>query len=554
MIKRKQTELKGLNRKNMAGKKRRRRRGRRRQRQNRRSLQLFLLAVVGVVLCIGAVQLFLGNYVKKQNDGTIINGVSIGTTDVSGMTKKEATEAVKATLAGYGNVKVTFELESGGTFEATLAEMGLHAPELESTVEQATKYGYSGNAVSAYKTLKKAEKGKLDHTFPLKYEVAEKETGAILDERSSSLLAQPQNAYVTQQDGSVTVVKEKQGELPDHSAIVKSVNHWLNNDWDGKDGTLPASVKKTDPEITEEDLRDVTDLLGTYTTFYGSDGSGRAKNIETGASHIGGTLLAPGEEMSANAAMEPYTHENGYAEAASYESNTVVQTMGGGICQVSTTLYNAILFAELEIVERYPHSMLVGYVEPSMDAAIADDVLDLVFKNNQKTPIYIESVLAGGNLTFNIYGKETRNPGRTLEFVSETTESKETEGKRFVATEDYIGYIGVQSAAHPEISARLWKVVYENGAEVSRDVINYSTYIAAPETYGVGTVSDDPAAVEKINQAILTQDEAQIQAAIHEILYGVPAQETPAAENPENPGNVENAENAVQEGDAVPVQ
>ena len=223
----------------------------------------------------------------------------------------------------------------------------------------------------------------------------------------------------------------------------------------------------------------MTDLLGTYTTFYGSDGSGRAQNIETGASHIGGTLLAPGEELSANAAMEPYTYENGYAEAASYESNTVVQTMGGGICQVSTTLYNAILYAELEIVERYPHSMLVGYVEPSMDAAIADDVLDLVFKNNQKTPVYIESVLSGGNLTFNIYGKETRDPGRTLEFVSETTESKETEGKRFVATEDYIGYMGLQSAAHPEISAQLWKVVYENGVEVSRDVINYSTYVAA---------------------------------------------------------------------------
>lgn len=512
----------------MTGKKKRRRRGRRRNRRDRRSLYLCLLVVCAAALCVGAVQLFLGNYVKKQNDGTILNGVTIGTTDVSGMTKKEAKEAVQTTLSGYDSVTVTFELENGGTFESTLAELGFRASNLEQTVEQAVKYGYSGNAVSAYKTLKKAEKGKLEHTFPLEYQVSEKETTAILDERSSGLLTQPQNAYVTQQNGIVEIVKEKQGELPDHENVVKAVNQWLNNDWDGKKGTIAAAVKNTDPEITEKDLQDVTDLLGTYTTFYGSDGSGRAQNIETGASHIGGTLLAPGEELSANAAMEPYTYENGYAEAASYESNTVVQTMGGGICQVSTTLYNAILFAELEIVERYPHSMLVSYVEPSMDAAIADDILDLVFKNNQKTPVYIESVLSGGNLTFNIYGKETRSPGRTLEFVSETTESKETEGKRFVATEDYIGYMGVQSAAHPEISARLWKVVYENGAEVSRDIINYSTYIAAPETYGVGTMSDDPAATEKMNQAILTQDEAKIQAAIQEILYGVPAEETPA--------------------------
>lgn len=531
----------------MTGTKKRRRRGRRRHRRNRRSLYLCLTVVVIAAVSIGAVQLFLGNYVKKQNDGTILNGVKIGTTDVSGMTKKEATKAVEKTLSGYGGVKVTFELESGGTFEATLAEMGLDAPDLKETVAQAAKYGYSGNAVSAYKTLKKAEKGKLRHTIPLKYAVSEKETGEILDTRSSELLAQPQNAYVTQQDGSVQVVKEKQGELPDHAKTIQALNNWLNEDWNGKNGTIRAAVKKTDPEITEKDLKGVTDLLGTYTTFYGSDGSGRAQNIETGASHIGGTLLAPGEELSANAAMEPYTYENGYAEAASYESNTVVQTMGGGICQVSTTLYNAILYAELEIVERYPHSMLVGYVEPSMDAAIADDVLDLVFKNNQKTPVYIESVLSGGNLTFNIYGKETRDPGRTLEFVSETTESKETEGKRFVATEDYIGYMGLQSAAHPEISAQLWKVVYENGVEVSRDVINYSTYVAAPETYGVGTVSDDPAATEKMNQAILTQDEAQIQAAIQEILYGVPAENaasgagTPDGASAEAAGDAANA-------------
>ena len=82
--------------------------------------------------------------------------------------------------------------------------------------------------------------------------------------------------------------------------------------------------------------------------------------------------------------------------------------MGGGICQVSTTLYQALLYAELEIVERHAHSMIVSYAEPSMDAAIADDVMDLVFKNNQEYPVYIESIVGGGCITFNIYGKETK--------------------------------------------------------------------------------------------------------------------------------------------------
>ena len=233
-----------------------------------------------------------------------------------------------------------------------------------------------------------------------------------------------------------------------------------------------------------------------------------------------GILLKPGEEQSANAAMEPYTYENGYAEADSYESNTVVQTMGGGICQVSSTLYNALLYAELEIVERYPHSMLVSYVEASRDAAIADDLLDLVFKNNLNSPIYIQTVLADGNLTFNIYGKETRNPGREIEFISESEENEGTEGMRFVATENSIGYLSLQSYAHPEITAQLWKVVTEDGQEVSRDAINYSQYMAAPETYGVGVVSDDPVETDLMNSAIMTQDQETIQNTIDQILYG----------------------------------
>ena len=115
--------------------------------------------------------------------------------------------------------------------------------------------------------------------------------------------------------------------------------------------------------------------------------------------------------------------------------------------------------------------------------------------------------------------------------------------------------MGLQSAAHPEISAQLWKVVYENGVEVSRDVINYSTYVAAPETYGIGTVSDDPAATEKMNQAILTQDEAQIQAAIQEILYGVPAENTASGTGTPDGASAEaagDAANATAANGAVP--
>ena len=110
--------------------------------------------------------------------------------------------------------------------------------------------------------------------------------------------------------------------------------------------------------------------------------------------------------------------ENGYQSAAEYSSGKVVEGIGGGVCQVSTTLYNAVINAELEIVERHNHTYSVGYVDASMDAAIAEDVMDLRFRNNYDTPIFISGNAYGGTVSFYIYGKETRSPDRTVTYYS----------------------------------------------------------------------------------------------------------------------------------------
>ncbi len=509
----------------MTTKRKKRRRNSNIGRKSIRRSTLHNLFVLGFVLVCAALLFFgsqgiLRSYVKKHDDGKILSGIYVGNTDVSGMERSEAIEAVKKEISACGAETVMIEIAGGQNIEANLKELGLSSPDVEDVVGQAVEYGRSGSSAHRYKAMKKSEKKKLEQHFPLEYQVEEQAASKVLTARAAAFLDSPVNAALVQGTDGVQVTEAKEGEVLNTEKTIENLTQFLNSDWDGRGGTVKAVIEKQNAPIEAEDLQGLTDILGSYTTYYGEDGTGRVQNVETAANRLNGILLKPGEEQSANEAMEPYTYENGYAEADSYESNTVVQTMGGGICQVSTTLYNALLYAELEIVERYPHSMLVSYVEPSMDAAIADDVLDLVFKNNLDSPVYIQSVLADGNLTFNIYGKETRSPGRTLTFYSETTESKDTEGKRFVATEDYIGYYGIQSYSHPEINAQLWKIVTENGEEVSRDVVNYSQYVAVPETYGVGVSSDDPTQTERMNSAILSQNEETIQAAMQEILSG----------------------------------
>lgn len=507
-------------------KRKKRRSGIKIRRETLHDLCLLGFVLVCAVILFAVSQTLLRSYVKKHDDGKILSGVYVGNTDVSRMSSSEAMEAVQKEITNYGAIVVTVEIAEGKEIEATLQELGLSSPTLKDAVEDAVQYGRKGNTTQSYKLIKKAEKKKLEHHIPLEYEVEQQAASKVLTSRAQEVLDVPVDAAIVQGPEGIQVTEAQKGEVLNTEKTIENLNQFLNEDWDGRPGNIQAVIEKKDAPVTAEDLAGLTDILGSFTTYYGESGEGRTQNVETAAKHLNGILLRPGEEQSANEAMEPYTFENGYAEADSYESNTVVQTMGGGICQVSSTLYNALLYAELEIVERYPHSMLVSYVEPSKDAAIADDQLDLVFKNNLNSPVYIQAVLEEGNLTFNIYGKETRSPGRTLAFISESEESEDTSGKRFTATENYIGYLALQSYAHPEITAQLWKVVTEDGQEVSRDVINYSQYMAAPETYGVGVLSDDPAETDKMNSAIMTQDEETIRNTMNEILYGPAETET----------------------------
>ena len=480
-------------------------------------LSVLLVCALAVIL---VVQVTIRRTINRYDPEVIIDGVWIGETDVSGMTAEEAKDAVESAAQSHAAEEIILTLESGEQGRVTLGELGLSVKDLDRIVQEAADYGKKGNAVENYKILRDSEEGTNSKTFEIEYQVTGESAQEALNSCLKDCLKAPVNARLTQQGGETRLIEDEQGEVIDLEKTVANINDLIGGEWDKKGGTVQAEVSYEDAQIVSEDLSGLTDVLGSYSTYYGDSDSGRTMNVESGAGHVGGILVQPGEEVSANALMEPYTEENGYGMAASYENGEVVDSMGGGICQVSTTLYNALLLAEVEITERYAHSMLVSYVEPSMDAAIADDVKDLKFKNNKEDPIYIEAVLSDGNIGFNIYGKETRAENRSIEFESETIETTESDEIRYVATDDYIGEMYTSSSGQEGLTAQLWKIVYEDGEEVSRDTVNYSQYNGSAETVSVGTASDNEEDTEKMNAAIETQDEEQILAAIQEITEG----------------------------------
>jgi vancomycin resistance protein YoaR len=252
----------------------------------------------------------------------------------------------------------------------------------------------------------------------------------------------------------------------------------------------------------------VTDLLGSFTTSFSTSNANRCKNVNSAAEHINGTVLYPGESFSTLKSITPFTEENGYAMAGSYLNGAVVESMGGGICQVSTTLYNAVLRAELEVSERFPHSMTVHYVDLSADAAIAESGgKDFVFVNSTDYPIYIEGYTTSDKkITFNIYGKETRDSNRSISFESVTI--SETPAST-VLTENAGLALGTKSVSSGSTGyvAELYKVVKVNGVETERTKVNKSTYKGSNRVVTYGTAGDEVLA-ENLRAAIALQDEA----------------------------------------------
>ena len=449
---------------------------------------------------------------------TILKGVSIDKLDVSGMTREEALAALESYEKNLGGQSIKLGI-GDNVIEAKLSDLGVTFDN-EDLVDEAIGVGHAGNIVKRYKDQKDLQhSGK---TFPLSWQTNEDTVRTYVENNCTKYDKKAQNASLTRENGAFNFVAGTEGLELNVDSAVRTISDYLENNWTSDNtAVLNLETQITEPEGSAEELANIKDLLGSFTTSFSTSGSNRCKNVSSGASHINGTVLYPGEEFSAYETVSPFTEANGYAMAGSYLNGEVVDSMGGGICQVSTTLYNAVLRAELNVTERSPHSMTVHYVDLSEDAAIAGTYKDFKFVNSTEYPIYIEGYTTSDKkITFNIYGKETRDKNRTISFESQrvsetpaTTILQEDAGQG-------IGYKAVSSKGSSGYVAELYKIVKVNGVETDRIKVNKSTYKGTNRVVTYGTAGD-PILSENLRAAIAAQDEALADA---NIAAAVPAQ------------------------------
>lgn len=204
-------------------------------------------------------------------------------------------------------------------------------------------------------------------------------------------------------DNTIDIVPEKLGKQVDIETLMASVKDLPLT----QSKTIPIPFNDILPTITKTELENLrmTGLRSSYTTHFDPNQIGRTENIRLAAKAIDLTVLIPEEEFSFNQTVGERTVEAGYQMAIIIEGNQFVPGLGGGVCQVSSTLYNAVQQANLTVSERSRHSIAITYVPPGQDATVAYPNLDFKFKNNSGGYLLIRSNVTGGSITFSIYGK-----------------------------------------------------------------------------------------------------------------------------------------------------
>lgn len=471
-----------------------------------------LARIIPVITIALFVYIFVQSQVfvsAKTEDKRISEGIYIEELYVGGMTADEAREALDVYLMELGETE--FTLQTGEhQLVFTANELGLIVSE-DRVIEEAIHVGKTGSLLKRYKDLKDLEQG--DLILDLNKRIDRDTVAALLNENLSKIEIEAVDNGLVRKNGEFVFVEGKNGITVNVEASADLVVDYVATEWYQGPETIMLSAEIMEPKGSKEELSKVKDLLGSYHTNFSSSSSARATNVELATSRIDGSVLYPGEEFSVNEAILPRDAANGYEIAASYSSGTTVQSYGGGVCQVSTTLYNTVILAELDVTERSNHSMTVSYVPLSMDAAIAGDYMDLKFVNNTDAPIYIEGYTKNRNLYFNIYGEETRASNRKISYESEIVSTQDP-GTRFVATGDPIGTVRQVQSKHTGYSARLWKIETVDGVVVSKTQFNKSNYRSSPRIVNVGTASENPDAAAAVAAAVATGNEAAIYAAI----------------------------------------
>lgn len=341
--------------------------------------------------------------------------------------------------------------------------------------------------------------------IPLPVDVSDKEVAEGLMRFSVRIGAEPRNARLTKVGGKFRPTPPRPGKELDSAAVAQSLQSALDDTafrarlagslGEGSDRKswlqaqdpirIPAALREAQPRITLDELKPITATLASFSTPLGGSSRNRVHNIELACRAVDGTVLMPGDVFSYNDTVGPRVPSAGFREAPVIIKGELQKGTGGGICQVSSTLYNTALLADLEIVRRTHHAFPVHYLPAGRDATVVDRAIDFKFKNRLEHPIAIDAKVAGRRVVFSIYGHPddkrqveiaTSGVSRVGASVRTVSDARLPKGRRVV-----------EKAAKDGRRVTVTRIVKKDGAVIRREVVSRDYYRSFPGVVRVGT-------------------------------------------------------------------
>jgi len=353
-----------------------------------------------IVAAVIILVLFFGSGFFSYACEKVLPGVEVMGVSLEGLSKTEGVAKLAELESDLRATRVELSYQ-GLSWPLLLSEVGIDLKE-EAIMDAAVNAGRQGSIFQRWKDRRRFEKTGL--SLEPVIELDRDKLSRRVRELTREITEEPRDAaFKINSDDTVTIIPGRNGTVVDLDRLEKDILTILEEK--GKT-RVTLSLVSVPPERSTALVQSmgITGLLAAYTTTFNPAKTSRSYNISVAARALNELLVLPGHIVSFNEVVGPRSSESGYKNAPVIINNELVDGLGGGVCQVSTTLYNCILLANLEVVERTNHSLPVSYVPIGRDATVVYDVLDLKFRNNTGSYIYLKSYISGGRLTFKIYG------------------------------------------------------------------------------------------------------------------------------------------------------
>ncbi len=445
----------------------------------RKSLKWLIYALVMILAVITAAFLILSHIFTGN---TIRKGIAIENTDVSWLSAEDARQLIADRLTDtYSNNKISLTY-GGSKWEVPLKDIN-YGFLVDDAVKQAFYIGREGSIFQNLFDSLKLSRSKRELEVEEVYD--RDKLKVIIEEIKKQCDSTAEDAEVIYKNGQFSFKREKLYRNMDIDTNLKLVeNHLVKRRF----GEIELIVEEKEPKITYDKIKDINNVIASFSTSFNRRDVNRTDNIKLACSRIDNKLLMPDEEFSMNDELGPRTHANGYKQAPIIFKNELVPGTGGGVCQVSSTLYNSVLLAGLKVTEREHHSMTLSYISPGRDATLTEESIDFKFVNNLDYPVLLSADVSGSKLNIKILSRKN-DDGIEIRLRTKTTGVYKPKPEQIILDNTLApGEKKIERKARNGLRVVLYREAYKNGVLQWSEKLNEDYY---RPVQGITKVSSD---------------------------------------------------------------